>query len=65
MKQFKTSEEIEVPKRLIDQVIGQEKAVDIIRKAANQKRHVLLIGPPGTGLKMFLRWTTQTTTIIH
>lgn len=52
MKQFKTTEEIEVPKRLIDQVIGQEKAVDIIRKAANQKRHVLLIGPPGTGKSM-------------
>lgn len=49
MKNFNTTEEIEVPKGLIDQVIGQDKAVDIMKKAANQKRNVLLIGPPGTG----------------
>lgn len=52
MKKFKTTEEIEVPQRLIDQVIGQDKAVEIVRKAAKQKRHVLLIGPPGTGKSM-------------
>jgi Lon-like ATP-dependent protease len=50
--QFRTTEEIEVPKSLIDQVIGQERAVEIIRKAALQKRHVLLIGDPGTGKSM-------------
>ena len=52
MKKFKTTEEIEVPPRLIDQVIGQDKAVEIVKKAAKQKRHVLLIGPPGTGKSM-------------
>lgn len=51
-KKFKTTEEIRVPRRLIDQVIGQDNAVDIVRKAAKQKRHVLLIGPPGTGKSM-------------
>jgi Lon-like ATP-dependent protease len=50
--QFRTTEEIEVPKNLIDQVIGQERAVEIIKKAALQKRHVLLIGDPGTGKSM-------------
>ncbi len=49
---FKTTEEIEVPARLIDQVIGQDEAVDTIKLAAQQKRHVLLIGPPGTGKSM-------------
>jgi Lon-like ATP-dependent protease len=49
---FETTEEIEVPKKLIDQVIGQEHAVEIIRKAAKQKRHILLIGEPGTGKSM-------------
>ena len=52
MKKFKTTEDIEVPPRLIDQVIGQDKAVEIVKKAAKQKRHVLLIGPPGTGKSM-------------
>jgi len=49
---FKTTEEIAVPKKTIDQVIGQEKAVEIIKKAAKQRRHVLLIGEPGTGKSM-------------
>jgi Lon-like ATP-dependent protease len=49
---FETSAEIPVPGNLIDQVIGQEHAVEIIRKAAKQKRHILLIGEPGTGKSM-------------
>jgi Lon-like ATP-dependent protease len=46
---FKTTAEIPVPAKLVDQVIGQDDAVDIIKKAAKQRRHVLLIGEPGTG----------------
>lgn len=49
---FETTEEIEVPENLIEQVIGQETAVEIIKKAAKQKRHILLIGEPGTGKSM-------------
>ncbi len=49
---FKTTEEIQVPKRIIDQIIGQEEAVRIIKKVAKQRRHVLLIGEPGTGKSM-------------
>lgn len=52
MREFKTTEEIKVPERLIDQVIGQDRAVEIIKKAAKQKRNVLLIGSPGTGKSM-------------
>ena len=51
-KKFKTTESIEVPERLLDQVIGQDKAVEIVRKSAEQKRHVMLIGDPGTGKSM-------------
>ena len=47
-----TTAEIPVPTRLIDQVLGQEKAVDLVRKAAIQRRNVLLIGEPGTGKSM-------------
>jgi len=48
-KDWKTTADIIVPERLIDQVIGQDKSVELIRKAAAQKRNVLLVGLPGTG----------------
>ena len=49
---FKSTAEIKTRKKIIDQVVGQETAVNIIRKAAEQRRHVLLIGDPGTGKSM-------------
>ncbi|MEA2127827.1 MAG: ATP-dependent Lon protease [Solirubrobacteraceae bacterium] len=49
---FVSTAELEVPERLIDQVIGQERAVDVIRLAARQRRAVLLVGEPGTGKSM-------------
>src|SRR3989338_2677442 len=49
---FSNTSEIHVPDKMIDQVIGQEEAVNIIKKAAHQRRHVLLIGEPGTGKSM-------------
>jgi ATP-dependent Lon protease len=55
---FKTTKDIDVPERLLDQVIGQNQAVDIVRKAAEQKRHVMLIGDPGTGKSMVARAMT-------
>lgn len=49
MMRFNSTVEIPIPQRLIDQVIGQEEAVEIIKLAANQKRSILLLGEPGTG----------------
>jgi len=49
---MKTTENIKVPKSIVDQVLGQDHAVEIIKKAAQQRRHVLLIGEPGTGKSM-------------
>ena len=49
---FKSTAELKVPDKIVEQVIGQESAVEIIRKAAQQRRHVLLIGEPGTGKSM-------------
>ncbi len=46
---FKTTKDIKISPRLVDQIIGQDESVNIIRKAAKQRRHVLLIGDPGTG----------------
>lgn len=49
---FKTTQDIKVPQKVVDQVIGQDRAVEIIKKAAIQRRNVLLVGSPGTGKSM-------------
>jgi Lon-like ATP-dependent protease len=53
--EFESTAEISVPDKLIDQVIGQDAAVEAIKKAAIQKRHVMLIGSPGTGKSMLAK----------
>ncbi len=58
-QKFVTTAEIQFPERLLDQVIGQDKSVEIVRKAAEQKRHVMLIGDPGTGKSMVARAMTE------
>jgi Lon-like ATP-dependent protease len=50
-----STKDIEVPKKMIDQVIGQEHAVEVVRKAANQRRHVMMLGTPGTGKSMLAK----------
>ena len=57
-QKFSTTKEIKVPDLLLDQVIGQDPAVNIVRKSAEQKRHVMLIGDPGTGKSMVARAMT-------
>ncbi len=47
-----STKDVQVPRMLFDQVIGQEEAREVVKKAAIQKRHVLLIGEPGTGKSM-------------
>ncbi len=49
---FKSTKEIKVSEKIVGQVIGQDNAVEVIKKAAKQRRHVLLIGEPGTGKSM-------------
>ncbi len=52
---YASTAQIEIPPRLLDQVIGQDEAVEVARKAATQKRHMMLIGEPGTGKSMLAR----------
>jgi Lon-like ATP-dependent protease len=52
---YKTTNEIKVSEKLIDQVIGQEQGVKIVAKAAKQRRNVLLVGEPGTGKSMLAK----------
>ena len=46
---YQSTKDIPIDPKAINQVIGQDDAVEIIKKAAEQRRHVLLIGEPGTG----------------
>ena len=52
---FGNTGEIKVPPLLIDQILGQEDAVEIVRKAARQRRHVMMIGTPGTGKSLLAK----------
>ena len=55
MRSYKDSGDIDVPDKIIDQIIGQEEAVETVKKAAKQRRNVLLIGEPGIGKSMLAK----------
>ena len=56
---FSSTEDVPIPDRLVDQVIGQEAGSVVIKKAAEQRRHMLMIGDPGTGKSMLARSMTD------
>ena len=56
---FETTVDVPIPENLVDQVIGQEAGSVVIRKAAEQRRHMLMIGDPGTGKSMLARSMTN------
>ncbi|NIA10137.1 MAG: AAA family ATPase, partial [Nitrospiraceae bacterium] len=58
-RKLNTTDDVKIPELLMDQVIGQDPAVDVVRQAARQKRHVMLIGDPGTGKSMIARAMTE------
>jgi len=49
---METTADIPLPRDPLERVIGQERAVELARVAAKQHRHLLLVGPPGTGKSM-------------
>jgi ATP-dependent Lon protease len=52
LEDFETTQDIKVPADPLERVIGQDEAVRLARIAASQRRHFLLVGPPGTGKSM-------------
>src|SRR3989304_5155529 len=57
--EIRSTAELKIPDKLVDQVIGQESAVEVIKKASEQSRPVLLIGDPGTRKSMLARSMTE------
>ena len=56
---FESTADVPIPDRLVDQVIGQEAGSVVIKKAAEQRRHMLMIGDPGTGKSMLAKSMTD------
>jgi predicted ATP-dependent protease len=54
-RSFGSTAEIKVPTDPFDRIIGQENAAKLARMAALQRRHLLLVGPPGTGKSLIAR----------
>ncbi|MFH1404074.1 MAG: ATP-binding protein [Candidatus Altiarchaeota archaeon] len=52
LDEIESTREVEIPKSPIDRVIGQEKAIEKVSVAVRQRRHLLLVGPPGVGKSM-------------
>ncbi len=46
---IKSTKEVKVSPNLSEQIIGQDAALELIKKASKQRRNILLIGSPGTG----------------
>jgi ATP-dependent Lon protease len=50
--EIETTADITIPNDPLDRVIGQDEAIEVARVSAMQRRHLLLVGPPGTGKSM-------------
>jgi ATP-dependent Lon protease len=52
LKDIESTAQVAIPTDPLERVIGQEEAVDVAKIAATQRRHLLLVGPPGIGKSM-------------
>jgi len=52
LRDIESSKDIGIPRNPIDRVVGQHVAIEKIKVAVKQRRHLLLVGPPGIGKSM-------------
>ena len=72
LRSIETTDEIKISHDPLERVIGQDEAVRLARIAAGQRRHFLLVGPPGTGksmiaqaLSLHLQRPTEEIRVVH
>jgi predicted ATP-dependent protease len=52
---FASSAEVKIPTDPFERIIGQDEAVRIARLVPTQRRHLLLVGPPGSGKSLIAK----------
>ncbi len=52
LEDIETTADIIIPNDPLKRVVGQDEAVELAATAASQHRHILIVGPPGTGKSM-------------
>ncbi len=55
LENISSTEEVETPSDPFERIIGQDRAVTLVRSAVKQRRHVLLCGVPGVGKSMLAK----------
>jgi ATP-dependent Lon protease len=49
---LESTKDVIIPKDPFERIIGQDESVEIAKMVPQQRRHLLLVGPPGTGKSM-------------
>jgi len=72
LEEIETTKDVRIASDPLERVIGQDEAVRLARIAASQRRHLLLVGPPGTGksmiaqaLALHLAMPTEELRVVH
>ena len=51
-EKIETTNDIKIPRSPLERVIGQDEIIEKVKIGVKQRRHLLLVGPPGVGKSM-------------